>query len=296
MKYISRIANTLQSAFVLFGKSYLKIFPFLICYGICSFGIDKVIPLSKKSISFISLLNNFMQLLLYILFFCFIMVAVYQYYKKEPFKYLSIISTGGKRFIPMFTAYLIAIFITLGIILGSFLVIIMPTVVPIISASALQGNVVLTDMLESLMIDFVKQLLLGFKLGFLEILSFSPLFLLNLVNHIYSGDIKTVEIIIIGICFAIVLYFFTAGAFIIDKNLSAWYGLKTSLRLIHQNWFITFVIVLIWGFTINILNWLLGHFIGSHSTQIIGLLTFSFGPCLMIVHCEKLLETSRTST
>ncbi|MFI4938635.1 MAG: hypothetical protein ACHQJ6_09060, partial [Candidatus Berkiellales bacterium] len=217
-----------------------------------------------------------------------------QYHHLPSVSYLRLIMTSTARFFPMLTGYFYGILVTLLVVVGSSVAIVLPTVLPIVAASYLQKQAVLYDMLSELITQFLMEMLQGFRLGFLGILSFSPLFLINLFKGIMLAKLSFIKVLIFGICLAIVLYYFLMGNLIVNKQTTAWDGLRQSWRLIQGNWFNTLGLVFIWGVLIGLLNYFLTIFFSSYSAEIISLLTFSLAPSIMVIYSDELMSEKRS--
>jgi hypothetical protein len=204
-----------------------------------------------------------------------------------------VIVQGAKRFFQMFIGYLIGTFVTVFVVVGASLALVLPTILPIVVASFLQKQIMLFDMLKDLVYEFIVDLFQGFQLGFLGILSFSPMYLMNIQHNIANSKIGTVELIIISICLAIVLYYFVMGTLIVNKEMSAWNAIKQSIALVKGYWLFTLALVAIWAVIVGALDLLLDYLATGYTKQILSILAFSLSPAIMVVYCE-FLEKKQT--
>lgn len=284
--------SDLKKLFILASKlyvhTYLYVFPFLLVYAIFQFATDKFIPIQKDIINLPFLLNALIQLIIFIFFFCLTMHAIFLKHYQKTFSYGQVIIQSTKRFFQMLIGYLIGTFVTVFVVVGASLALVLPTVLPIVVASFLQKQIMLFDMLKDLVYEFIIDLFQGFQLGFLGILSFSPMYLMNLLHNIATTKIGTVELIIISICLAIVLYYFVMGELIVNKQLSAWNAIKQSIALVKGYWLHTLALVAVWAIIVGGVDLLLDYLATGYTKQILSILTFSLSPAIMVVYCEFL--------
>ncbi len=270
----------------LFIHTYFTVLPILLVYAIFQFAIDKFIPIEKDNINFQFLLNAFIQLIIYIFFFCLTIHVIFLKSKQQSYSYVQVLLQGAMRFTQMFTGYLIGTFITVFVVVGASLALIFPTLLPIVFVS--QKQAALYEMLKDLVYGFVIDLFEGFQLGFLGIFSFSPMFLMNLIHNITTRKIGIVELTIIGVCLAIVLYYFVMGTLIVNEEYSAWNAIKQSINLIKGNWLLTLELVATWAVIIVVLDLFLDYLATSYTKQILSILTFSLSPTIMVIYCDYL--------
>ncbi len=282
----SELKKLLLLACRLFIHTYFYVFPILLVYALLQFVTDKFIPVQKNVINLQFLLNSFIQLIIYIFFFCLTIHAIFLKSKQQTFSYVQVMIQGAMRFTQMLTGYLIGTFITVFVVVGSSLAIVFPTVLPLVFVS--QKQAMLFEMLKDLVFGFVIDLFQGFQLGFLGVFSFSPMYLMNLVHNITTSKIGIVELIIISICLAIVLYYFVMGNLIVNREFKAWNAFMQSIRLVKGNWLLTLGLVAVWASIIVMLDLFLDYLATAYTKQILSILTFSLSPAIMVIYCDYL--------
>lgn len=284
MKRFILAVTLFEQSLKLFFSSYWQLVPVIFTYGLIRIALKQVV-FENSLLAFMILLA---QLFIYIAFFAFTLIVVDQKHQGYSTSFNSTLLETKQRYPQMLLAYGVGTFLVFTLVCSISFIMMLPTVFPIILAIKIQGLNALWDSLANSMMVFGNQLMQGFTFGFLQQFTFYPLFLINIVTYLQGGHADIVEMIVIGFCFVLTLYFFLTGIFVVLKKQPALEGIKSSWNMIRRDWLTTSTLVLYWILLLLCINRVLFEFMGNASSEWVSIATFSLGPCLMVIQYSNL--------